>query len=94
ISTKGGAFDVYAVEWNRLGDLAETKGLIAMDEFVAKYRPEWDAPGRGYVRGKDGVSLLNMYRDQTFGVSLDDDFQTWIYRRDLFEDAAEQKAFK
>lgn len=94
ISTKGGAFDIYAVEWNRLGDLAETKGLVAMDEFVAKYRPEWDAPGRGYVRGKDGVSLLNMYRDQTFGVSLDGDFQTWIYRRDLFEDAAEQSAFK
>jgi multiple sugar transport system substrate-binding protein len=94
ISTKGGSFDVYATEWNRLGDLAETKGLVKMDEYVEKYRPQWDEPGRGYVGGKQGVALLNEYRGHTYGVSLDGDFQCWVYRKDLFESADEQSAFK
>ncbi len=94
ISTKGGAYDIYAVEWNRLGDLAETGGIIKLDDFVAKHRPEWDNPENGYVGGAKGVSLLNQYRGSTYGVSLDGDFQTWVYRTDLFNDPAEQKAFK
>ena len=49
ISTKGGAFDIYAVEWNRLGDLAETGGIIKLDDYVTTHKPEWDDPERGYV---------------------------------------------
>ncbi|RST86400.1 extracellular solute-binding protein [Aquibium carbonis] len=94
ISTRGGAYDIYAVEWNRLGDLAETGGIIKLDDFVEKHRPEWDDPETGYVGGAKGVSLLNQYRGSTYGVSLDGDFQTWVYRTDLFNDPAEQKAFK
>ncbi|KQV41558.1 extracellular solute-binding protein [Rhizobium sp. Root1204] len=93
ISTKGGAFDIYAVEWNRLGDLAETAGIIKLDDYVAAHKPEWDDPERGYVNGAKGVSLLNQYRGSTYGVSLDGDFQTWNYRTDLFNDEAEKKAF-
>lgn len=93
VSTKGGAYDIYAVEWNRLGDLAETGGVVKLDAFVQQYRPEWDDPKRGYVNGAKGVSLLNQYRGATYGVSLDGDFQTWIYRSDLFNDEAEKKAF-
>src|SRR3954467_3621693 len=87
ISTKGGAYDIYAVEWNRLGDLAETGGIIKLDDFVAKHKPEWDDPERGYVNGAKGVALLNQYRGSTYGVSLDGDFQVWVYRTDLFGDA-------
>ena len=94
ISTKGGAFDVYATEWNRVGDLAETGGLIKLDEFVAKYKPEWDDPKRGYMGGVQGVTLLNKYNGSYYAVSLDGDFQTWIYRKDLFEDPKEQADFK
>ena len=94
ISTKGGAFDIYAVEWNRLGDLAETTASSRWTTSSRKHKPEWDDPGRGYVGGGKGVSLLNKYRGSIYGVSLDGDFQTWVYRKDLFEDAAEQKAFK
>ncbi|MGO4833081.1 extracellular solute-binding protein, partial [Rhizobiaceae sp. 2RAB30] len=79
ISTKGGAYDIYAVEWNRLGDLAETGGIVNLDDFVAKHKPEWDDPERGYVGGAKGVSLLNQYRGSTYGVSLDGDFQVWVY---------------
>ncbi len=93
ISTKGGAFDIYAVEWNRLGDLAETGGIVALDDYVAQHKPEWDDAERGYVNGKKGVSLLNQYRGSTYGVSLDGDFQTWNFRTDLFDDEAEKKAF-
>ncbi|WP_394893121.1 extracellular solute-binding protein [Mesorhizobium sp. AaZ16] len=93
ISTKGGAYDIYAVEWNRLGDLAETGGIIKLDDFVGKHRPEWDDPQTGYVNGAGGVSLLNQYRGSTYGVSLDGDFQTWVYRTDLFNDENEKKAF-
>ncbi|MBL0372778.1 extracellular solute-binding protein [Rhizobium sp. KVB221] len=93
ISTKSGAYDIYSVEWNRLGDLAETGGIIALDDYVAAHKPEWDDPERGYVGGAAGVSLLNQYRGSTYGVSLDGDFQTWNYRTDLFGDENEKKAF-
>lgn len=93
VSTKSGGFDIYAVEWNRLGDLAETGGIVKLDEYVETYQPEWDDPERGYVNGAQGVSLLNEYRGSVYGVSLDGDFQTWNHRTDLFNDPAEQKAF-
>ncbi len=93
ISTKGGAFDIYAVEWNRLGDLAETGGIVNLDDYVATHKPEWDDPVRGYVNGQQGVSLFNQYRGSTYGVSLDGDFQTWNHRTDLFNDENEKKAF-
>jgi multiple sugar transport system substrate-binding protein len=94
ISTSAGGFDIYSTDWNRLGDLAESGGILKLDDLVAQYKPEWDAPETGYVGGEQGVALLNQYRGSTYGVSLDGDFQTWVYRKDLFEDAAEQSAFK
>ena len=33
ISTKGGGYDIYAVEWNRLGDLAESGGIVKLDDY-------------------------------------------------------------
>lgn len=93
VSTNAGGFDIYAVEWNRLGDLAETGGIVPMDDYTATYRPEWDDPERGYVGGEQGVSLLNGYRGKIYGVSLDGDFQIWNHRTDLFGDPAEQAAF-
>nr|WP_255561461.1 extracellular solute-binding protein [Pseudohoeflea sp. DP4N28-3] len=94
ISTGGGNYDIYSLDYNRLGDLAETGGIVNLDEYVAKHRPEWDDPETGYVGGSQGVSLLNEYRGSVYGVSLDGDFQTWVYRTDLFEDSAEKAAFR
>ena len=71
-----------------------TGGIANLDEYVATHKPEWDDPVRGYVNGEQGVALLNQYRGSTYGVSIDGDFQTWVYRTDLFSDPAEQKAFK
>lgn len=94
ISTKAGGFDIYSTDWNRLGDLAESGGIAKLDDYVAQHRPEWDDAERGYVGGAQGVALLNQYRGSTYGVSLDGDFQTWVYRSDLLGDPAEQAAFK
>ncbi|MCC5972792.1 MAG: extracellular solute-binding protein [Rubellimicrobium sp.] len=94
ISTRAGGMDIYSVEWNRLGDLAESGGIMNLDDFVAEHRPEWDDPVDGYVNGAQGVALLNEYRGSSYGVSLDGDFQTWVYRTDLFGDDAEQNAFR
>ena len=94
ISTKAGAFDIYQTEWNRVGDLAEAGGLFKLDDLVAQYKPEWDDPKRGYVGGRQGVTLLNTYKGTYYAVSLDGDFQCWIYRKDLFEDKAENENFK
>ena len=87
ISTSGGTYDIYTVDYNRLGDIAETGGVVNLNDFVEKHRPEWAAPN-GYVGGEQGMSLLNKYRGDYYGISLDGDFLTWVYRTDLFEDDA------
>ncbi|NEY91807.1 extracellular solute-binding protein [Tabrizicola oligotrophica] len=94
ISTGAGGFDIYSTDWNRLGDLAESGGIAKLDDFVAQYKPEWDDGASGYVGGAQGVALLNQYRGSTYGVSLDGDFQSWVYRTDLFADPKEQADFK
>jgi multiple sugar transport system substrate-binding protein len=94
ISTKASSYDIYQTAWNDIGTLVEAGGLVNLDEFVAKYKPEWDDPKRGYVGGVQGVTLLNKYSGSYYAVSLDGDFQTWIYRKDLFEDPKERADFK
>ena len=94
VSTKAGSYDIYQTAWNDIGNLVEAGGLVNLDEFVAKYKPEWDDPKRGYVGGVQGVTLLNKYAGSYYAVSLDGDFQTWIYRKDLFEDPKERADFK
>lgn len=93
ISTNAGEYDIYTTDFNRLGDIVETGGVANLDEFVEKHQPEWAAEN-GYVGGEQGVSLLNKYRGSYYGISLDGDFLTWIYRKDLFEDDAMRQAHK
>ena len=94
IQTRSGTYDIYTLDYNRLGDLAETGGIMPLNEYVEKHKPEWDDVETGYVGGEQGVSLLNKYRGDYYGVSLDGDYLTWIYRTDLFGDEANKKAFQ
>ena len=68
ISTKGGARDIYQTERNRVGDLAEAGGLVNTDEFVAKHKPEWDHPKRGYTDGVQGVLSFGNRREPLVGL--------------------------
>ena len=34
---------------------------------------------------------MNQYKDSTYAVSMDGDYQVWAYRIDLFDNAANQK---
>lgn len=93
VTTGEGAYDVYTMPWNAIGDLAEAGGLVNCDDFVAKYQPDFADAERGYVGGARGVAQLNQYDGVNYAVSLDGDYQTWIYRKDLFESDAERNKF-
>ncbi len=94
VTTKEGAYDIYTMPWNSVGDLVEAGGLVNCDDYAAKYKPHFDDPERGYVGGERGVRQLTYYDGHRYLVSLDGDYQSWIFRRDLFESEDERKAFK
>jgi multiple sugar transport system substrate-binding protein len=94
VTTKTAGFDIYSFAWNSVGDLVEAGGIADLDEYFDKYQPDFADPKRGYTGGERGVELLDMYAGKHYCVSLDGDFQCWYFRRDLLEDAAEQKNFR
>lgn len=89
-TTQAGEFDLYSFWGPDKGTLAEAGALANLDEFVEKYRPDWE---NHYVGGALTVQQFNMHVGSTVAVSFDGDYQIWIYRRDLFEDPNEQQAF-
>lgn len=92
VTTQSGAFDVYTCAYNNTGDLAEANGLEPLDDFVAKYQPDFNDPARGSPT-PEIYDLLYKYAGKVMTVSLDGDFQTWVYRKDLFEDPQNIKEF-
>ena len=93
ITTKSGAYDVYTSFYNEIGDLVESDGVVDLDEYVAKYKPDWNDPKRG-APTKEIYNLSYTYNNKVYIVSLDGDFQTWVYRKDLFEDPQNKKEYE
>ena len=93
ITTKSGAYDVYTSFYNEIGDLVESNGVVDLDEYVAKYKPDWNDPKRG-APTKEIYNLSYTYNNKVYIVSLDGDFQTWVYRKDLFEDPQNKKEYE
>ena len=93
VVTGSGAYDMYAQPWNSIGDLVAAGGAYNLDEFVAKYQPDWGDPARGAPTPQI-ADLLYKYDGSYYTVSLDGDFQTWVYRTDLFNDPGEQAAYE
>ncbi len=93
ISTKSGAYDVYTSFFNEIGDLVGSNGIAELDEYVAKYKPDWADPKRG-APSKEIYNLSYMYNNKHYIVSLDGDFQTWVYRKDLFEDPKYKREYQ
>jgi multiple sugar transport system substrate-binding protein len=89
--TNAYGFDIYSLLYNSLASAFEAGALLALDPLVEQYRPEWE---QGYLGGGLTVNLLNQYRGNTISVNFDGDYQIWVYRRDLFEDANEQREFR
>ncbi|MBM3517489.1 MAG: extracellular solute-binding protein, partial [Alphaproteobacteria bacterium] len=92
VTTEAGLYDIYCILFNYYGDLVDAGGIVPLDDYVAKYAPDWDNPERGTAT-PELYSLLYKYAGKTVGVSFDGDFWTWYYRKDLFADPAHQKAF-
>jgi multiple sugar transport system substrate-binding protein len=85
VTTQSGAFDIYTHPWNSLGDLVEAGGSVNMNDYVAKYQPDWADGERGTPTAQT-AELLYKYGGNYHGVSLDGDFQTWVYNKNYFED--------
>jgi multiple sugar transport system substrate-binding protein len=93
ITTKSGAYDIYTSFFNEIGDLVESNGIIDLDEYVAKYKPDWLDPQRG-APTKEIYNFAYTYNKKVYIVSLDGDFQVWVYRKDLFEDPQNKKEYE
>ena len=91
ISTRDGSNQILISSIEDNGDYAEAGLARNLDGFVRKYRPDWD---QDYAGGKVAVAMQNKYAGSYYAVSLDGDYQVWVYRQDLFENAANQKNFK
>jgi multiple sugar transport system substrate-binding protein len=93
VTTKSGAFDIYTQPWNSVGDLVEAGGAQDITEFVDKYKPDWADPDRGAPTAQI-AELLYKYSGKYYSVSLDGDFQTWVYNKAMYEDPKHQEAFQ
>jgi multiple sugar transport system substrate-binding protein len=93
-STKNGSFDLVTGFIENTGDYAEAGLLRDLDDFVAKYKPQWLDPKYGYLGGLPTVKLFNQYKGRTYLVAFDNDTQPYVYRSDLFNDPKEKANFE
>jgi multiple sugar transport system substrate-binding protein len=92
VTTGSGQFDIYSGPWNCTGDLVAAGGAKNLDEYVSKYKPDWGDPERG-TPTPEMEKLLYTYNGSYYSVSLDGDFQTWFYLKDIYNQPDVQKRF-
>jgi len=92
--TNARAYDTYSYWSDETADLAASGAILNLDEFVDKYKPDWNDPVWGNVGGDITTTATSKYLGSVYNVVMDGDYQLWVYRKDLFEDPKEQKAFK
>jgi multiple sugar transport system substrate-binding protein len=88
------AYDTYSYWSDETADLAASGALLNLDEYVDKYKPDWNDPVWGNVGGDVTTTATSKYLGSVYNVVMDGDYQLWVYRKDLFEDPNEKKAFK
>ncbi len=93
VTTGDGSFDLYSHSWNNVGDLVSSGGALKLDDLVAQYQPDWGDPARG-TPTPETETLLYKYNGNYYCASIDGDFVTWQYRKDLMEDAGNRSEFK
>ena len=90
-TTKAGQFDMYSF-WNPdKGSLYEAGAILALDDFVKQYQPEWE---KWYTGGSQAAMQYNGHAGKIVCVDFDGDYQIWQYRSDMMEDAKEMADFK
>jgi multiple sugar transport system substrate-binding protein len=88
-----GAFDVVTFYPSYIGDFAGNGYLKPLDEYIKKESAAvWDPH-------QDDVlppfrELYNKFGGQTYALTIDGDVLIFMYRKDLFDNAEEQAAFK
>lgn len=92
VTTGDGSFDLYSHSWNNVGDLVSSGGALKLDDLVAQYQPDWGDPERG-TPTPEIETLLYKYNGSYYAASIDGDFVTWQFRRDLMEDATHRANF-
>lgn len=88
-----GAFDVVTFYPAYIGDFAGNGYLEPLDDYIKK------DPAAVWNPNMDDVlppfrELYNKWAGKTYALTVDGDAHILIYRKDLFENAAEQAAFK
>lgn len=88
-----GAFDVVTFYPAYIGDYASNGYLEPLDGYLAKQ------PAAVWGANQDDVlppfrELYNKWAGKTYALTIDGDVHVMIYRKDLFENADEQAAFK
>jgi multiple sugar transport system substrate-binding protein len=92
--TNARAYDTYSYWSDETADLAASGAILNLDEFVDKYKPDWNDPVWGNVGGDVTTTATSKYLGSVYNVVMDGDYQLWVYRKDLFEDPTERKNFK
>ena len=84
-----GGYDVVLVSPAWLADMVSNSAVEPLDAFIEKYgvKGEFDDINPAF---KDWMS----YKGKIYGLVVDGDVLVTYYRRDLFEDPENQKAFK
>lgn len=94
ISTRDGSFQIAQTSTNQNGDYRAAGFLLPLDDYVDKYRPDWNDPRWGYAGGKVTTAMFNQFNGETVSVACDGDYQVWVYRVDLFDNAKNQRDFR
>lgn len=93
-TTHKGNYDVLSIPYEYLGAFAEKKYLAQQDDFVAK-----PPSGLGSTYSSDDIvpalwKASSNWKDHWYGMPSNSAVMMMFYRKDLFEDAGEQAAFK
>jgi multiple sugar transport system substrate-binding protein len=88
-----GAFDVVTFYPSYIGDFASNGYLLPLDDLMAKDPASvWD-PNQADVLAPFR-ELYNKFGGKTYALTIDGDVLVFQYRKDLFDNADEQAAFK
>ncbi|MBW7882642.1 MAG: sugar ABC transporter substrate-binding protein [Caldilineaceae bacterium] len=89
--TGGGAYDVVTLAPIWLTDLVNAGALEPLNPYIDKYMNKADLEDYLGVYGSDGYARIG---DTWYGLPDDGDVFVMYYRKDLFEDPANQEEFK